>query len=1028
MFIKKIVIFVVICFLLVPNSAYAFFEKKDSKKTLLENALKSEKRKDDKSVFFIYEKGLFYYKDDKAVLEAYAKFCERKKYYDKAINLNKKLYDLTKDEHFLFKSYLLEIFNGKASTARYKEITSDKKLSSKYKKTLNEKLVKQFSYEKDWENTKIFCDKIPMGKMGKETSRVCAIANEKLSNEKTAYKYYLRLYENDPKDTVVVKKILARAEKNHDYAMQEKFLKKLAKLNPKDNGIKYRLAGFYEKNKKYDKALEVYAKLIASGDKSKHVLKSYNFLIKKPPKGETYQKIQLTPYQKEEMELYAALDAKDFSKAKSILENLLKQKPKDLALLKLQLDISMALDDFKKALAYFENLYGTSNLSVENQKMLAFLYSKNDNAQKSLEIIENLLKESPKNKELTGLALDYSMVQKDWDKAIFYNEKLLAFSPKDEKLFKNRGDFYSIKKDFKNAAKAYEVLTKNYPKTEYKFELSNLYMANKDFDKAQSLLEKLHKQYPDNIKITEAYLEVLATNKKFAKALCLIQKYHLEFTKKGAMIMGDAAMENKDYRAAKRHYLRAVYADKKDIALKNKLAQSYRMLKRPQDAARLYDNVLSQDPSNKDAKLGLGYLAIDQKNYPQARYTFNEILRETPEYKPARVGMANSYIANGDNLQSLDTLKKIPADEEIKLMEAQTYYKMGMPSDAKNSLSGLISKDAEDLRYKIKREQAFRFTPSYTYFNQKLASEFDLDYNKWGINLSQGIKNNLNIFTDFNQYIYSSGSSIPPVYLSTLNNVTNEVRMGVMGRPEEKNEFRADIGAKIFQFNTGHMINTDSWIKHHFNDKFNLKFGFWRNNLEQSYLSAVGLNMDNVLTGQVADNRSYVEYQYRFPRQYYSFGRCSYGIMKGKNIPTNPYMEGMVGFGRLLYNEPDKKGVNTVNLDFVSYNSGYRYNLLNLYDSVGNLYGGYFSPAYFSANTLNLKVEGKRKKLRYGLETFGGAQFSIHPDKNTTTWGFSPRVSYDFNDRVSANLFYNLFNYADMQRNILMFNLVIRGF
>lgn len=1024
--------------MIVPNAYCGLFEKKDYKKAFLQDALQSEKRHNDASAFYIYEKSLFYYKDDKVVLEAYAKFCERRKYYTKAIVLNKKLYNLTKDEYYLFKGYSLELLNSSVPAGRLQQIAADKKLTASHRKILNNQFIKQFFNKKDWKTTKTFCDKIGKKDLTAESAKACAIASEKLSQNKAAYDYYYKYYELYPKDTVTVKKILAEAEKNNNYDMQEKFLEKLSELNPTDKGIKYRLAGFYEKHKKYDKAIKVYEGLIASGDKSKHVLQSYAFALK-ASKGKIFQPQiasapyvpkPLTPYQKKEIQLYKALDAKDFSKAQIYIDSLLKQNPKDAKLLKLRLDIAMALNDFKKALVYFEGLHGNSPLSVDDEKLLAFLYSKNDNLQKSLEIIDNLLQKDSENKELLNLALDYSMAQKNWDKAIIYNEKLLVFNPSDEKLLKNQGNFYSIKKDFPNAVKSYENLVKSFPKPEYKLELSGLYMSNKDFAQAQSLLEDLYNQNPNDPKILSSYLDSFMAQDKLAEALFLVQKHHLEFTKQGANIMGDVSMKNKDYRAARRYYARAVNADRKDDTLKNKLAQSYRMMKEPEDAARIYYNILSRDPANKDAKLGMGYLSIDQKNYQQARNTFEELLTKNPNYIPAKVGVANSYIANGDNLQTLSTLRDIPSDDEIKLMEAKTYYKMGMLTDAKQVLKGVITQDAEDLKYKIKKDEAIAVTPNYTYFNQVLAQEFKLDYNKVGINVAQGIKNNLNIFTDYNMYTYSSGKFVfqPGNQLNQFNNVTNEVRLGVKGRPEEKNEFRADLGAKIFQFNEGTMLNTDSWVKHHFNDKFNLKLGFWRNNVEQSYLSAVGLFVNNALTGQVADNRSYLEYEYRLPKQFYSFGRCSYGVMKGKNLPSNPYMEGMFGIGRLLYNNPDVTGINTVNLDFVSYNSGYRYNLLNIFDNAGNLYGGYFSPVYFSADTLNLKIEGKGKKFKYGVKAFGGGQTMLSPNKSTTTWGIAPYVSYDFNDNVSTNLSYQYFNYADMQRHVLMYNVVIRGF
>lgn len=1054
---KRFLILIIALTFIIPNPSYAFFQKKDYKKIFLEDASKAEKRKDDKAAFFIYEKALFYYGDDKVVIESYAKFCEKRKYYNKAIILNQKLYDLTKDEYYLFKKYSLELKNDNIPQNKIKKILADKRLNASHRKDIHNKIILELFKKKDWEEIKTFCNKIPIKDMDAEALNACAIASEKFSDKKTAYKYYLRYHELSPKNSAIVKKILDIAEKFNDIETQEKFLKKFAELNPKDNGIKYRLAGFYEKRKEYAKARKIYEGLIASGDKSKHVLDSYAYVLNPspkttpapatPPKIE-YQYIpkKLTAYEKVEIQLYKALDNKNFKKAEEHINFLLTQTPKDKKLLELRLDIAMAQNDFEKALLYFKQTHKGA-LSQEEEKQLAFLYSKNDNLEKSIEIIEKLLQKDAENKELLNLALDYSMEAKNWDKAITHNEKLLAFNPLDEKLNKNQAGFYSIKKDFNSAIKYYEILLENYPKLEYKLELFNLNMATQNFRRAQSIIEAIYSENPNDETVAKMYLNSLLAQDRVYDALRLVQKHKLENTLEGSTVQGDVSMLIKDYDLANKFYLKALKFDKQNNSTKLKLAQSFRMKKELNEASKFYCDVLSKDPSNKEAMLGIGYLNIDQKFYPQARRVFRNILTTDNNYIPARIGIANSYNDNGDQLQTLSTLNTITANDEAQLFKAKTYYKMGMLSDAKRTLNGLVSKDAEDLRYNIRRDQGIIITPSYTLFNQQLAQNYDLDYNKVGINVSQATKNNLNVFADYNMYVYSSGdisATLPSneVISNQLNNFTNEVRFGGMGRPKEKNEIRLDIGAKVFQFNLGAMLNTDSWIKHYFNDKFNLKAGFYRDNLEQSYLSAVGINTrdfvqnTDIIFGQVANNKTYLEYEYRFPHQFYSFGRGAFGVMRGQNIQSNPYWEGMLGLGRLMYNNPENNWINIINLDFVSYNSGYQYNLLNLTvpgDTKGNVFGGYFSPPYFSANTVNIKLEGKIKKtgFKYGLKGFGGAQFIMKSGaytQSTATWGIAPYINYDFNDNVSINLAYNHFNYADIQRDIFTFKIICRGF
>jgi len=226
------------------------------------------------------------------------------------------------------------------------------------------------------------------------------------------------------------------------------------------------------------------------------------------------------------------------------------------------------------------------------------------------------------------------------------------------------------------------------------------------------------------------------------------------------------------------------------------------------------------------------------------------------------------------------------------------------------------------------------------------------------------------------------------------------------------------------------MLITDSWIKHYFNDKYSLKLGYRRNNIEQSYVSAVGRPIDGVFTGRAADNKVYLEGKVNLPKQYYAYAMGSYGAIYAQNLITNMYYEALAGVGKLIYYKPDSDWIKLFSADLISYNSSYQYNLLDIYSSTGQLFGGYFSPSFFNADTINLRVEGKIKNthLNWGLKAFGGIQTAITPEKCTPTWGISPYISYHVNDKISINAIYNHFTYADLVRDQFIINAVFRGY
>lgn len=1052
---------ILIYILLFQSPADAFiFKKKDYPQIFLNNAYNAEKRKDTKSAFHSYEKALFYYKKDKRIIEAYAKFCERQKFFDKAQELYQRLYTLTKDKQYLFKSNLCAIKNGKLAKTEVDKIMNDSSLNATQKNEFNKALIYHYVYKNDWRNVKKSCDKVPKKLIEQDTITTCIVASEKTTDKKSTLGYYLRFYDFNQKNYEIINKILALAQQLEDFPTQEKFIKVLSALNPSDNGIKYRLAGIYEKEKQWSKASKVYERLIASGDKSEHVKNSLAYVLSQlNPKQQPMEKPSriyppkpLSGFKLAEKNFYEAWKEKNYESAQKYLSEMLKEQPNNKKLLKHRVDIDVSQENYTDAISYFEKIKADS---ITDTKFLAFLYSKTDNVAKALEIIENALNEKPKNKELLNVALEYSMALKNWDKGIIYTNQLLVYEPKSEKLLKNAGDLYATIKDFPNAIKSYEQLVQSHPKPEYYMELANYYMANKDFTQAEAALEPIYNaslsnESPEKSKIIDAYLNSLLAQQKIMQAYCVIKTNHLENTKKGYMILGDIAMTNRDYQCAKINYRNALIFDPESDILQNKLAQSYRMLKCLCVATKIFNNVLAKDPCNLEARLGLGSIEADKKNFEKSRRIFCSILRKNPDYKPAKIAIVNSYIANDDNFAALEALDNMPQDPEVRLMKDQTRYRMGIRPvmfkaipdvpemnvpmedfdyykseiNPNRAINGAIYEDRKELEYKKRRNEAITLVPTYSIFTQKLADQFRLNYIRGGINLYKNIDGNKLVFMGYSVMVYSSGS---PQF---LNNFVNEFRGGIQARPRDKWEYRADIGVKAFQFGDGAMLITDSWIKHYFNDKFNLKLGVMRNNIEQSYLSAVGEPVNGIFTGRAADNKFYLEAQAKLPRQIYSYARVAYGVIPAQNLITNQYFEGYAGIGKLLYNNPKNKWINTFATDVVSYNSAYQYNLLNIYSSTGALFGGYFSPSYFNATTGNVRLEGHFNKLplRYGIKAFGGIQNALSPDQTTPTWGYSPYVSYAINDKISIYAAYNHFNFADVQRDQFIFSAVIRGF
>lgn len=521
----------------------------------------------------------------------------------------------------------------------------------------------------------------------------------------------------------------------------------------------------------------------------------------------------------------------------------------------------------------------------------------------------------------------------------------------------------------------------------------------------------------------DCFLDVKELKEKYEDLKKLGQENSIE----GLLIQADIAIIEKKYFQAERLYKEALELDKNNENIKNKLAFCYRKQKKYNLAEQIYNDLLQKNPDSLETQVNASYLQMDKKNYNNAIERFQKILRKNPDYKPARMGLAYSYISDAQYFSALEILNNMVNDEEVSSTKSYIYYTLGMYSDAKKNLNGYINKDTIELANQIKKLRAFTFTPSYTFLNQELTDTYDLDIRKIGLSVSEYGANNLRGFIDYGLYVYMSG----PYKDNHFEDVANEIKGGIEGRPTEKFAFRSDIGIKVFQVQGG-MLITDSYLKYYPNDNLKFKLGFFRNNLEQSYLSAVGVPIHGVFTGQIAINKAYLEAEGRLPNQFYYAMNFSGGAMTAQNLPTNAFVDSFVILGKNIYDSHDNKWIQHVALEAMTNNISYQMNMFSIpgADPPKNTFGGYFSPSFYNAETLNFRVEGSNKKLhlKYGLKCFLGYQNMFSPDASSLAYGIYPYAAYSLNDYLSVNLSYLYSNYASVLRHFFMISVDIKCF
>lgn len=606
------------------------------------------------------------------------------------------------------------------------------------------------------------------------------------------------------------------------------------------------------------------------------------------------------------------------------------------------------------------------------------------NAEKYL---EQLRKEDGDNDNLLEKEAEILILEKKYNEAIKCLNKLnINDNILDEFLF-----CYKNLKDYKNIIKIADIaLQQNIDKEKWLKIKADTYYKQNNFEQAINIYQELFEQY-NKAEYGLNVINCLIKDGKYKEAEELAKKVYYSPNK------------NKDV-AAK--YLETLH-------LNGKLKEAYIIAE---------ENNLLETPEGIiiQADLGVGF-----KDSTIARSGYDNVLVRSAYDKFSQMGLSHSYISIASNLKSLKELRNLEETEETQFLKAKAYYNIEMFKESMDILKTLKQTDRVlEQENKIKRSQAYSNSECYDLYLQKLSEEFKLDAQKMGFS-NWVYKDNTQIFFDYIMNMYSSGryKAHPSPYI----NFANELRLGAQGRISEHWAARGDIGVKIFQV-YGAKIITDSWIKYFPNDKINFKFGFQRNNLEQTYLSAVGVMRDGKFTGQISDNNWYVDTTVKLPKNGYLFTRGGIGYLYGYNVSGNIYWEGMLGIGKVLRYDLSKPYLQKITVDFATYNSGYQHNMINMYDTLGFLYGGYYSPQWYSDNTINLNFSGRIKEtgISYGYGGFGGWQYAYNPCESIFVWGVSFNLSYKVNDHINLGTQYRFYNYANVQRNQWSINLSIK--
>ena len=639
---------------------------------------------------------------------------------------------------------------------------------------------------------------------------------------------------------------------------------------------------------------------------------------------------------------------------------------------------------------------------------------------------------SSETKEQFNVPLRENLINEDWPKVLEDANLGLEAFPKDEAYLKIKANAYWNMDKFDDAIEAYERLIDIYPAPRYKANLEELKIYKTEYEHALRSIENVDSNNWDMKDVIPLYFNVVYMQQKINKSYQLIKKFWLQDAALVHTKAEDLFLLDNDGPDNEERHKSAQEFDNSPVLVKLKQANVFQAQGKIVEAKALYEEVLALEPQNISAQMGMGYLKLNERDFLGAREIFEKIYEEQPDCVDAKIAVSNSYFADARYLSALEVLDGLPDTGKTEYLRALIYQENSMFSSAYVAIDADDAVRSDDLRYGLKKRTAPWLTPRYSFFNQTLADRFKLNSHKMGFSLQEGLGKNIFGLFSYTGIHFRSGNIDGTVFGTNAN----EVDFAFFGRPRRRLELQANIGGRFFRTGTGGtpsgaMLVTDSWLKYYFSDMLDAQIGFSRFNHEESFLSAAGAFVaPGVFAGRVSDNRLYLNINQRLPKRSYVYFKGALGLRKGENLPTNPYADGLLGIGKVVYDNRENPFFNIVAIDLATYNAGYKHNVLDEFGT-DSLFGVYYSPPYFNASSLNVRAEGynHNMKLRWGVKAFVASQIAPHAG-TTTRIGvcFVPYIYWEPNERLTFNAVFHYSNFADVQKYYAMFQLQIKLF
>lgn len=502
-------------------------------------------------------------------------------------------------------------------------------------------------------------------------------------------------------------------EKSHHFSRAEELYKQLISKNPHNMESYLSYGQFYEKQKNYQKAIEIYlqGQLLKPESEQLNVALGNAYLLNKEL-GKSYSSflnaLDQDPLNMEAFEGIGRLNDMIGNEmtASQVYEWALKINPYDITALSYLIDLRMEQKNYSEA-----------------QKLAETILRINPNAHWVKQVVFHA-KFGPEIDHIKALEKKGQI-----QAAIEKYKKILDLSPESEDVYLGLGRLYLSLKNYSEAIKLYKLGLQHDPSsTQLRINLALTYLEMNDWKKAKPLLEIVYKNNSQNVEALAALGKIallrgdkITAEKLYQKAYAidpenlLVLSYLAEFWMKQAQYLkAEKAYEKIIQLDPLAAWAKSALEDAKNGPLLQKILETENK-KNYKEAETLYLQLIKKNPTHEKYYLLLGELYVKLKRFQEAINLYQKALQFQPENLALENALAFAYLQKGDlevgksifekilktDHLNADALTGLGFYEQLKghANLAKEYYEAALKADP-NNITALIY--LAELSYKNK--------------------------------------------------------------------------------------------------------------------------------------------------------------------------------------------------------------------------------------------------------------------------------------------------------------------------------------